>query len=89
MTKSAPLRIALREEGEWWNAYVAEPTTMERATKIASIRMGIVQRSDEHKQAFIALMRNIIEDILAEKGVEVDYWKEPETAPESERGGHA
>ena len=85
----APLRIALREEGDWWMAYVARPGTMEGALPIASIRMAIVRQSIEHKEAFIELMKDIIEDILTGQGVVIEDWSEPQDAPESERSGHA
>lgn len=78
-------RIALREEGEFWNAYFADKDTMEGAQLMGSIRMSIVTRDPALKDAFMTLMRlsmeHVIEDTLGEKPT----WGEPTVAPEHER----
>ena len=80
-------RIALREEGEFWNAYYALPDTMEDAILIGSIRLAIVAKRPELGRQFTGLMRSVLdaffEDILGKKA----EWPNPEgvEAPERER----
>lgn len=82
-------RLALRHQGENWNAYYALEGTMEGAVFLGSIRMGAVTTSPKRKQGFIDLMRDVVADILEEKlGVRPE-WRDPERAPEHERSGRA
>ena len=86
-------RLALREEGENWSAYYALPDTMEGALFLGSIRMGAVAGvsvgNKARKQAFMDLMRDLVDDIIEEKTGIRPSWGEPERAPESERAGHS
>lgn len=79
-------RLALREEGEWWNAYYALDGTMEEAVHLGSIRMSIVQTNPEHKIVFMGLMREIVADRLEEILGKRPSWEDPKPAPEAERG---
>lgn len=81
-------RIALRVEGENWNAYYALPNTMEGALYLASIRMALVQR-DDRKQAFMNLMRAVVGDIIEGTAGERPEWLSPRPAPEKDRSGNA
>ena len=83
-----PFRLALRQEGEWWNAYLADPDTMKEAMKIASIRLSIVKQNESHKQAFIELVQAILADICKLSGFSIKDWNE-RPAPEHERSGSA
>jgi hypothetical protein len=78
-------RLALRKEGDNWSAYYALPDTMEGALPLASIRMNAVQRI-ERKNAFMALMQDIVADLIEEIVGDRPTWNEPEAAPEHERG---
>jgi hypothetical protein len=80
-------RLALRVEGENWNAYYALPDTMEGAIFLGSIRMGAVANNAARKRAFMDLMRDIVAEILQDVCGERPTWNEPERAPEHERGG--
>lgn len=78
-------RLALREEGENWNAYYALPGTMEGAIFLGSIRLALVQRKDR-KRAFMNLMRECVGDILErEVGVRPSWPDGEQPAPEHER----
>jgi hypothetical protein len=81
-------RVALREEGDRWNAYYATPDSMEDAILLASIRISAVQNPDR-KQAFMDLVRNIVADTIEEATGQRPIWNEPQVAPEHERAGHA
>ena len=82
------IRLAMRVEGEWWNAYAAMPNTMEGAHLLGSVRLSGVQDL-ARKNAFIRLMSEVMGSYLTlEAGTVVD-WGEPETAPEHERSGRA
>lgn len=89
MPKQEIGRLALRREGEWWNAYYARQDTMEGAFLIGSIRIGIATKSPEIKQAFMDLMKNVVAYGLEEVVGQVPSWNEPQDAPESERAGNA
>lgn len=72
-----------------WNAYYAEPHTMEGALLVGSIAMAAVEDNPERKQAFMAIMRDFIGDVIeAGSGIRPN-WPGPETAPEHERSGNA
>jgi hypothetical protein len=57
-------RLALREEGENWNAYYAMPGTMVGAIFLGSIRMGLIRNRPRRKAQFMALMREAVGDFL-------------------------
>jgi hypothetical protein len=68
-------RLAMREEGRFWNAYYALPGTMKDSIFIGSIQM-----------AFVAdLRRDCVADILEEQTGVRPTWGGEEIAPEHER----
>jgi hypothetical protein len=81
-------RLAMRVEGENWNAYYASRDTMEGAIPLGSIRMGAVRDNAKRKQAFMALMQDIVADFLKEHFGQAPAWT-TQTAPEHERSGSA
>jgi hypothetical protein len=79
-------RLALREEGQCWNAYYAMPHTMVDALFLGSIRMGIIRNHPRRKAQFMALMREAVGDILKEAtGSGPVSWDE-RAAPDDELG---
>lgn len=87
--KTAPVgRLALRAEGDWWNAYYALPNSMDDALHLGSIRMAFVQ-TDERRQAFITLISEAVQDILEELVGERPTMNDPVVAPQHERAGRA
>lgn len=82
-------RLAMREEGENWNAYYAMPETMEGAIYLGSIRLALVARKDR-KRRFMALMRECVSDIIEQTAGVRPTWPDGEQpAPEHERAGKA
>jgi len=83
------VRLAMRQEGNFWNAYLALPDTMEGAKLIGSIIIGAVAQDPKIKRDFMKLMQrvlgNAIRDTTGEKPKEWDI----NPAPESERSGHS
>ena len=83
------IRLAFREEGEFWNCYLALPDSMKDAKLLGCILMGAVKRHPNVKTAFMDAMKlalaNAAEDLT---GVRPDEFLE-ERAPEGERSGHA
>jgi hypothetical protein len=82
-------RIAFRHEGEMWNAYYAEPGTMEGALLLGSIRFVTIASDPEAKEAFMALMQAVVNLALKQMTGRLPTWDAPSPAPESERSGHA
>jgi len=82
-------RIAFREEGDRWNAYYALPHSMKGAIPLGSIRINIVRTHPDLKEAFIQLMREVLNHYLQEMLGREPEWGTPEPAPEAERSGHA
>ncbi|MDE2105704.1 MAG: hypothetical protein KGL39_51225 [Patescibacteria group bacterium] len=80
-------RLAIRVEGECWNAYYAMPETMENAILLGSIRMGAIVNNPDRQTAFLDMMRDIVADIIEEKTGHRPVWGSPHPAPELERGG--
>lgn len=82
-------RLAMRHEGNFWNAYLALADTMKDAKLIGSIAMGAVTQDPKVKKDFMKLMQrtmaNAIKDVTGKKPL---MW-EVEPAPESERSGHS
>jgi hypothetical protein len=77
--------LALRVEGDRWNAYAASLTTMEGSIFLGSVPIAAAQRSPEISQRFMELMQLVVEDALGN----VIGWSDPASAPESERSGSA
>jgi hypothetical protein len=78
-------RLAMRHEGDKWNAYVAKPDTMDGAIWIGSIAMRFVEHDKLRKDAFLAIMRNALADLAEEMTGGKIGWNDPVTAPEHER----
>lgn len=82
-------RLALRHEGDFWNAYYAMPNTMKGAILLGSIAMRFVIQNKDRKRAFWFMMRDAVSDIIEEQtGTRPTWPDEPIPAPESERSGH-
>lgn len=84
------MRLAMRQEGIFWNAYFARTETMNGAIHLGSIRMSLIEGSPEVKKAFMDTMQQAMTVAAKQStGVVLDWPNPPEPAPESERGGHA
>jgi len=84
MKTDLPMRLALRIEGNKWNAYVCKSDTMDGAIWIGSIAIKLVEDCPRRKNAFIELMTDAIGDVLKELYGKKPIWKE-QAAPEHER----
>lgn len=82
-------RLAMRQEGGNWVAYYALPDSMEEAIFLGSIRVNAVTDNPERKHAFMAMMRDIVSDIIEEQTGVRPTWGGPTTAPEHEKAGKA
>lgn len=81
-------RLALRVEGDWWNAYYALPDTMEGALHLGSIRLEAVA-DEKRKRAFMDLMRGVVGSIIKDNVGIAPTWGGERRAPEHERSGKA
>lgn len=82
------LRLALRREGNFWNAYVALEHTMEDAVLIGSLAMGPAS-VPKLKRTFMRLMQDAMAHFIRQTVGEVEHWNEPVAAPEHEKAGRA
>ncbi len=93
MTKTPAMigRLALRIEGQWWNAYwVPQMWSMEGALHLGSVLMTLVERSPKAKAAFMEAMQIAFAQAVKDAiGVEPSWPNAPEPAPEAERSGRA
>jgi hypothetical protein len=80
-------RLALRVEGNNWNAYYARETTMQDAAFLGSLCMAFAT-NPTRKAQFLELMRECVADLIEEATGVRPLWGGPHTAPEHERGGH-
>lgn len=88
-TRNMQVRLAFREEGNFWNAYLALPNTMADAKLVGSISFGPVSRNSQIKNAFMDVMKAVLADAVKDvTGEEVQHF-ETQPAPESERSGHS
>lgn len=81
-------RLALRVEGEFWNAYYAPVGTMEGAVLLGSIRLALVAEDGEAKALFLKTMTLILARSVRKATGLSPTWKTT-AAPESERSGNA
>jgi hypothetical protein len=84
----APIRLAIRDKGEWIHAYIAKRGTMADAILVATIRKSLAEMPggfEEFKSHCERLARILIEDSLG-PGTLQGLVTEP--APENERSGH-
>jgi hypothetical protein len=89
MKKSPPLgRLAMRQEGQSWVAYYAQPGTMEGAIWLGAIKLSLVENL-ERKQKFMDLMMDALSEIITMSAGQKPVWDEPTVAPDSERAGNA
>jgi len=60
-----PVRLAMRKEGDKWNAYVAKKDTMEGAIWVGSIALRFVE-DKKRRDAFIELMSSALGEVIKE-----------------------
>ena len=81
-------RLALREEGNSWNAYYAVPDNMKDAILLGSLRMRFAA-NPQRKAQFMDLMRECVADIIEETFGTRPTWGGVQAAPEHERSKKA
>ena len=59
-------RLALRIEGEYWNAYYALPDSTEKSILLGSVMIAAIVDDEPLKNTFIALMKTIVNNIIRE-----------------------
>jgi len=82
-------RLAMRHEGDNWNAYYALPSSMENAILLGSIKMKAVAEHPERRDAFLSLMQDVVSDLIEEAVGIRPSWDDQKPAPEHERSGHS
>jgi len=83
------IRLALRQEGDWWNAYLALADTMEGAKLIGTIKIGAVANDPKIKKDFMKLMQRVLANAIKDTtGTKPKDW-DIGPAPEAERSGHS
>jgi hypothetical protein len=81
-------RLALRQEGEWWNAYWApNQHNMTGSVLMGTIRLNLVKGAT--KEHFIALMCEAFSKVTEDIVGQTPEWTTPHPAPENERSGNA
>ena len=69
-----------------WNAYYAQPSTMEGAILLGSIHLRFVLDDEKRKALFMDLMQEAVSDLIEEEVGERPTWPTPpQPALESER----
>ena len=86
--RKLPVRLAFREEGNFWNCYLARASTMEGAKLVGSIAIGPVRANKEFKRIFMSLMEQVLAATIEDMTGLAPEWEE-QSAPEGERSGHA
>ena len=82
-------RLAMRQEGGYWNAYYAPPTGMEQAVLLGSIRAASIVGNKKRKTEFMDMMRDVVSDLIEEAIGIRPAWGGEKPAPEHERSGNA
>lgn len=73
-------RLAMREEGDLWNAYYAMPDSMKDAIFLGSIKLRFIQ-NETMKKLFMDLMRESVGDLIEEQTGVRPVWGGPKSAP--------
>ena len=85
IAKSEVGRLALRAEGNMWNAYWAMPGTMKDAIWLGSIALAVIEKDKALKERFVSLMRDAVAYVLKDiTGKDVQAW-DTRVAPTHER----
>jgi len=83
------MRLSFRVEGEFVNAYMAKPDTMEGATLLGSFRKSMLEESPEIWERWKDLMRDSF-GLMIKGALGIDAeWGGEKPAPEHERSGRA
>lgn len=82
-------RLAMRREGDNWNAYYAEENTMDGAIYLGSIRIVLVENDDGLKDGFKDLMRSVVDNVIEGALGSKPEWIGEKPAPEHEKSGNA
>jgi hypothetical protein len=61
-------RIALRVEGDFYNAYYALPDSMKGAIFIGCIRVALIKNDEVRRMQFLDFVRAAIEELLKDRG---------------------
>jgi hypothetical protein len=83
-----PIRLALRAEGKFWNAYLASEGTMEGGNLIGSVMLRPCQDDPELAAQFKALMTAVVNHAIKEVVGQAPDDFEERPAPTSERAGN-
>lgn len=77
-------RLALRAEGDFWNAYYAMPDTMDGALLLGSLHLRLAE-IPERKAEFLDLMRSCFADLIELKIGRRPTFQPARAAPDHER----
>lgn len=86
--REIPVRLAIRLEGDFFNAYIAKADTMEQALLIGSIRAGLAVKAEQQyawKVVMQAMLTKMLEEVFGTNKIVMKEYR----APESERSGNA
>jgi hypothetical protein len=81
------VRLAIREEGKWVNAYLSEPGTMEGALLLGSILTSILENDDEIFLRWKSIMQDVLARGLEDLGIRMTRMEE-RPAPPHEKAGN-
>ena len=81
-------RLAMRQEGDYWNAYFAQSDTMEGSILLGSLHMGCAMADIQVKDGFMEVMRQAAGNIISNATGITPGWSGVEDAPEHEKAGH-
>ncbi len=86
-----PGRLALRVEGDMWNAYWApDMSSMKGSMLLGSIRLTLAEDNPALKNGFMEFMKIVMKVIIEDTtGLTISRWNKPRQAPDNERGGSA
>lgn len=82
----APIRLAMRVEGDWWVAYIAQASTMDEALEIGRIHGRFMSAVVDGQERFKTLMADCLRACLTDIG-HPPIRMEERPAPQSERSG--
>jgi hypothetical protein len=87
VSNAPQVRIAIRQEGAFINAYIAGMKDMKDAKLIGSISLALCELDRVHFERFVVVMSDGFKALVEQTGLTVTDMQQ-QAAPEHEKAGH-
>lgn len=82
-------KIAMRQEGQWWVAYLDLQHENRPKVELARIHMDAMRINPDRREQFLTLARDLVADLIERATGIRPIFGAPTPGPEAERAGRA